>query len=119
MSRCRTYFDDANIRSLTGFLDWNLSNSLNPILNSISHMGNHLNSLSQVIASSLNVSRTSAQVYRIRTIARSTDFFLNDFPVNLSCCDIVLSTQRDIEISLIVSQVQINFTSIIKDEDFT
>lgn len=46
---------NANIWLLSRAIDWDLGDSLNPLLNLISDMGHHLNGLAQIVATSLLV----------------------------------------------------------------
>jgi len=45
-----------------------------------------------------------------------TNLPFNDVLINLSRSDIILPSKRDIKVPLVISKVQINFTTIIKDE---
>lgn len=44
-----------------------------------------------------------------------THLSFNDLSVNFPCRDIVVSRQSDIQISLVVSKIQIHFSSIVQD----
>ena len=48
----------------------------------------------------------------------STAFALDDARVDLARGQIVVTTQADVEESLVVAEVQIDLTPIVKDEDF-
>jgi len=87
----------AQIRRFFRVINRCLGDSLNPILHSIRQMRNNLNCLAQIITSTL---------------------LLNNMLVYLPRCDIVLAVEGDIEIAFVISEVQINFSAVIKDKDF-
>jgi len=45
------------------------------------------------------------------------DLFLNNLPVNLPSRDIVIPAQSDIQIAFIVSQIEINFATVVQNVD--
>lgn len=98
VSNSTTQLNDANIRCLLCIVDWDPRNSLDPILNGIGQMWHNLYSLSEVIASTLT---------------------LNDMLIDLSCGDVVFASECDVEIALIVSEVEVDFSSIIENKDFS
>jgi hypothetical protein len=61
-------------------------------------MGDNLNRLPQIISSPLT---------------------LNHMLVDLPGCDIMIPSQGDIQISLIISQIKVCFSAIIEDENFS
>jgi len=72
-----------------------LRNILNPVLNGIGQMRHNLDCLAQVVAFPL---------------------FLYDMLVHLACCDVVVSRQGNVEVSLVVSEIEVDFTTIVEDE---
>jgi hypothetical protein len=90
--------NDAHIWRLIGIIDWNLRDTLNPVLDGICQMWNDLNCASEVIATSL---------------------LLDNMLVDLAGCDVVLASERNVEITLVVSEVEVYFSAIVKDEHFT
>lgn len=48
-----------------------------------------------------------------------TYLLLNHFSIDLSRGDIVLSTKRHIQVSLVVSKIEIHLSSIVQNENFT
>ena len=80
-----------------GIVDRYLSYSLNPILQSIRKMWHDLYCLPQVISFPLSC---------------------QDVHVYLASCDIVILGQRNVQIPLVITQVQIDFATIIQDVDF-
>ena len=87
-----TQLDDAYIWLLIRVVDWDSCNTFYPVLNRVCQMWNDLHRLTKIIASSL-----------------AFDHML----VNLACCDIVLPCQRDVEVSFVISEVKIDFTTVI------
>ena len=49
---------------------------------------------------------------------RATNLFLNHFPIDFSSRDIIIPGQRDIKITFIISQIQIDLSAIVKDINF-
>lgn len=98
ISNGTTQLNDAHIRSLIRVINRLLRNLLDPILDCICEMWHDLNRLSQV---------------------GSCTFPLNDMLVYLASGNVVLALEGNVEVSLVVSEIQINLSSIVKDEDFT
>lgn len=94
---CTSKFNYANIRLFIGIIDGNLCDSFDPILNSIRKVRNDLYSLTKIISSSLSFYYVS---------------------VDLSSCDITFSSQCDVQVSLVVSKIEINFAAVIEDKAF-
>lgn len=90
--------NDTDIRLLICIINRNPCNPLNPILNCVCEMRHNLDSLSEVIAPTLTL-----------------DYVL----VDLSRCDIALACEGDVEIALVVSEVEVDFSAVIEDKDFT
>jgi hypothetical protein len=61
-------------------------------------MRHNLNSLSEVVAPPLT---------------------LNYVLIDLARCDIILACEGDVEVALVVSEVEIDFSAIVEDKDFT
>ena len=90
--------DNANIRLLTSIVDWDLSDSLDPILDRLDNVWNDLYSMSKVITAS---------------------FFEDDMLIDLSSRNVVVAGQCDVEVALVVSKIQIDFSTVIEDKAFT
>ena len=45
--------------------------------------------------------------------SKKTDLFLNDLPIDLPRRDVVIPTERNIKIPLVVAQVEIDFAAVI------
>lgn len=60
-------------------------------------MGYDLNSLSQVITAT---------------------FLLDNMLIYLAGCNVAFASKSDIEVALVVSEVEVDFTAIIEDKDF-
>ena len=48
----------------------------------------------------------------------ATTLALYDVLVDLASCNVVLARQRDVEIALVVPEIEVDLTAIVKDEDF-
>lgn len=89
--------DDAYIWLLLCVIDWYPRNPFDPITNSIREMRDDLDRFAEVIATSLS---------------------FNDMMIYLAGRDVVFSSQFDTEISFVVAQVQIGFSTVVKDKYF-
>ena len=49
----------------------------------------------------------------------ATTLFLDYVLVDLAGCDVVLTGESDVEIALVVTEIEIDLSTIVKDEDFT
>ena len=74
----------------------NLGHSFNPVLNGIGEVRHHLHRLSEII-----------------TLA----FPLDDVLVDLARSDVVFARQSDIEVSFVVSEIEINLSPVVEDKD--
>ena len=92
VSNSATQLDYTSIRFLAVSVAGSMCNTLYPILNLIGDMRNDLYGLAKVV---------------------SLPLFLDDIIVHLPSGDIVVPSQGDVEKSLIVAQVQIDFSAII------
>lgn len=90
--------DNADIRLLTSVVDWNFSDSLDPILNCLDNMRHNLYGMSKIVTASLLVD--------------------NEL-IDLAGCDVVVAGQCDVEVALVVAEIQIDFSTIVKNEAFT
>lgn len=127
-----TYLDDANIRFLASVINRDFGDAFNPILDRGCDMGNNLGNLStdregveldylpgQSFPSSLHVAiaRKHAFNTRLRIGKIAPHLLLDNLTINLACRDIVIARQRDVQISLIVSEVEIDFSTVVQDVD--
>lgn len=98
ITNCATQLNDTDIRLLIRIVDRNPRNPLNPILNCVREVRHDLDRLSEIIAPALT---------------------LDDMLVDLARCDVVLACQGDIEIALVVSEIEVDFSAVVEDKDFT
>ena len=96
IAHCASQFNDTNIGLLLRVVHRNLRNSLDPILNRIRQMGYNLDGLPKIVA---------------------TTFPLDDVLVDLASCDVVLPREGNVEVSLVITQVEVDFSTIVKDKD--
>lgn len=98
VARRTSELDNADIRLLIGVVNWNFGNSLNPVLDGVGNVRHDLHGFAQIV-----------------TLALPADNLL----VYFASGDVILTRQGYVEVAFIISQVQINFTAIVKNEDFT
>lgn len=98
ISHCASKLNNADIRCLIGIVDWDASHAFDPVLNRVGQMRYYLDSLSEIVAATLA---------------------LNDVLVDLASGDVVLASEGNIEVSLVVSEVEVDFSTVIEDKDFT
>jgi hypothetical protein len=55
---------------------------------------------------------------RLADVLAST-LLLDDVLVDLACSDIVLACEGNVEVALVVAKIEVNFTAIVEDKDFT
>lgn len=48
-----------------------------------------------------------------------TNLFFDDLFIDLSCREVVVAREGDIQVSLVVSEVQVDLSPIVEDEDLT
>lgn len=87
------YFNDAHIRFPSRVIHRNPRHTLNPVLNGVRQVRYNLNSLAQVVTATL-----------------ALDNMLVDFPRG----DILISRERDVEITFVVPEIQIDLTTVIQ-----
>jgi hypothetical protein len=98
IANCTTQFNDANIRALICIINWYSCNSLYPILDCIRKVRHNLYSLPKIVATTLTF-----------------DHVL----IYLASRDVILAGKCDVEIALIVAEVEVNFSTIVEDKDFS
>ena len=98
VSHSSSKLHDADIGLFVCVIDWYPGYSCNPILNLVCDVWHNLYCLSKVISSSLG---------------------FNDLHVDFAGCDVVVFREGDVEVSLVVSQVKIDFSSIVEHKHFT
>jgi len=91
-------FNDADIRLMAGFVDRDAGNAFYPVLDSICDVGHNLNGASEVVTPS---------------------FTLNDMLVDFARGYIVFTGQGDVEVTLVVSEIEVYLTTVVENEDFT
>lgn len=94
---CATKLNDTHIRLLSRIINRYTRNLLDPFLNSICDVRDDLHSLAQVVALSLT---------------------LDDVLVDLAGRDVVVAGEGDVEVTLVVAEIEIDFTAVGEDEDF-
>lgn len=122
----RAHLYDANVRFIACIVDRDLCHALYPILYGGSHVGNnlhyegvikrvksllassHLDGLAQIVAASLWI-----EAVRPCSPERIAYFFFDHFFVYLSGGNIVIPREGNVKITFVVSQIQINLSSII------
>ena len=90
-------FNDANIRLFVGVVDGYARYSLDPFADGIGDVGHDLGGLAEISTFS---------------------FFLDDVHVDFAGGDVVLPSQRDVQIAFVVAEVEIDFPTVVEDEDF-
>jgi hypothetical protein len=90
--------NDADIRFLASVIHRNSGHTFHPILDSIRDMGDDLDSLAKVITLALT---------------------LNDIAVDLARRDVVGPGQGHIKVTLVVTKIEIDFTTVVQNKDFT
>jgi hypothetical protein len=95
---CASQLNDTHIRRLLRVIDWHSCNAFDPILDGIRQMRDNLDRLANVFAGTL---------------------LLDDVLVDLARGDIVLARESDVEITLVVAKVEVDFPAIVEDKDFT
>jgi hypothetical protein len=87
--------DDTHIWSLVGIVNRDSGHSLDPVLDGVCKMWDNLNSSSQVVTSTL---------------------LLDDVLVDLSGGDVVLAGESDVQVTFIVTQIQIDLATVVEDK---
>jgi len=97
ISDSTSQLNNAHIRGLIGIVDWDTCYALDPILNRVGQVGHNLNGLSEVVTATLT---------------------LNDVLVDLAGGDVVLASEGDVEIAFVISEVEVDFPSVVEYKDF-
>lgn len=92
ISHGSTQLNDAHIRCLVRIVDGDACNALNPVLDRVCQVRDNLHRTSEVVTATLA---------------------LNDVLVDLARRDVVLARQRDVEVTLVVSKIEIDLTAIV------
>jgi hypothetical protein len=95
---CASQLNDTHIRRLLRVIDGDSGNPFNPVLDCIRQVWNNLDRFADVLASTL---------------------LLDDVLVDLACGDVVLAREGDVEVAFVVAKVEVDFTAIVEDKDFT
>ena len=98
ITNCTTKLNDAHIWLLACIIYGYTRNLLDPFLDCICNVWDNLYGLAQVI-----------------TLALAFD----DVLVDLASGDIVVTSESDVEVAFIVAEIEIDFTTVGEDEDFT
>lgn len=88
----------ADVWLLSSIVNRNLCDSLDPVFDCFDYMWNDLHRVSQIITSAL---------------------FLNDVSIDLASGDVVFSSQGNVEVPLVVAQVEVDLTTVVKNKDFS
>lgn len=94
---CTTQFDDANIGALICIINRNSRNSLHPVLDCVCKMGHNLDGLPKIVATTLTF-----------------DYVL----IYLASGNIILASKCDVEITLVIAEVEVDFPAIVEDKNF-
>lgn len=98
VSNCTSQLNNTHIWLLIGIVYWDFGNSLDPVYDGVCDVWDHLHRLAQVVTFTLA---------------------LNNVLVNLAGCDVVLAGQGNVEVSLVVSKVKVDLSTIVKDKDLS
>ena len=90
--------DDADVWGLVGVVNWDLGHALNPVLDCICQVWHDLDGAAEVVSATL---------------------FLNYVLVDLAGCDVVLACEGDVEVALVVTEIEVDFSSVVEDENLT
>ena len=89
--------NNAYIGTLLRIIDRNTRNAFDPVLDRVGEVRHDLHGFSNVFPSA---------------------FLLDYVLVDLAGCDVVLACEGDIEVALVVSEVEVDFTAVVEDKDF-
>lgn len=98
ITHCASQFNDTHIGRLVRVIDWNTCNALNPVLDGICEVRNHLDRLTKIVTAT---------------------FPLDDMLVDLARRDVVLAGKGDIKVTFIVAEIEVNFSAVVEDKAFT
>jgi hypothetical protein len=90
--------DDADIGLLARVVNGDGGNTLDPVLDGIGNVRDDLNGLTEVVSLALT---------------------LDDIPVDLAGGDVVGAGQSNVKVTLVVSEIEIDLTTIVQDKDLT
>lgn len=90
--------DDAHVRLLTRVIDGDFCNSFNPVLDGVDNVRHHLDRVAEVVTSAL---------------------LLDDVGVDFTGCNVVLAGQGNVEVTLVVAEIEVDFTAIVENKDFS
>lgn len=93
-----THLDNADIRLLARLVHWNSRNSFNPILHGVCQMRDNLNRFPEVVAPT---------------------FLFNHMGIDFAGGDIVVPGEGDVEVSLVVSEIEVGFAAVVEHVHFT
>ena len=110
------YLDDAHVRLLAGLVNRYLRDPLDPVLNGIGEVRNDLYCFAEVVASSL---KGSAVIAHFRQIRRAAHFAADYMLVHFAGGDIVIPTETDIEVALVISEIQVGLSAVVEDVHLT
>lgn len=85
----------AGVRRFIGVIHWHFCNVLDPILYGVGQVWNDLNCSAQVVTLPL---------------------FLYHMLVDLASCDVVVACQGNIQVSFVVSEVEVDLSAVVEDE---
>jgi hypothetical protein len=94
---CASQLDNADIRLLASVVDRYPRHLLYPFLDRVCDVGYHLHRLAEIVAFALA---------------------LNDVLVDLAGCDVVVACEGDVEVTLVVAEIEIDFAAVGEDEYF-
>jgi hypothetical protein len=97
VANCAPQLDYTHIRLLTRVVDWYPRHLLYPFLDSVGDVGHNLYRLAKIVAFALA---------------------LDDVLVDLTSCDVVVARESDVEVTLIVAEIEVDFAAVGEDEHF-
>lgn len=96
VTNCSSQLNDAHIRLLTSVINRYLGYLLYPFLNRVGNVRDNLYGLAEIVAFSLA---------------------LDNVLVDFASCDVVVASEGDVEVSLVVAEIEVDFTTIGEHED--
>jgi hypothetical protein len=97
VANCASQLNDTHVRLLARVIDRYLCHLLYPILNGIGDVRYDLYRLAEVVAFALA---------------------LDDVLIDFTSCDVVVASEGDVEVALVVAEIEINFAAVGEDEHF-
>jgi hypothetical protein len=111
------YLYDTNVGLFPSLIYRNLGHPLDPILNTIRDMRDDLDRLPEVVSLALIMPILSERsVHLDKLLKGDANLSLDNLPVDLPRCDVVIAGKCYVEVSFVVAQVEICFSAVVEDE---